>query len=194
MSSGDWVANMKDSTLVSTDVLLEKPKKFVHEKLRMPDGQEIDWYYVHSAPSVMVVPVTAEGDVILVKQYRHNLKRDTLELPAGVTEEGEDPRDAALRELVEETGHVMAEGAEIQPLGPYYALPSETDKYVHFYLAAPVVSAGAPQGDTEIEKYFDMSVVVMPFDEAISALGRTIHGLETLGGLLLARQALEARR
>jgi hypothetical protein len=61
---------------------------------------------------------------------------------------------------------------------------------VHFYLATPVVAAGPAQGDTEIEKYFDMSVVEMPFEEALLAVGRTIHGLETLGALLLARQEL----
>jgi ADP-ribose pyrophosphatase len=187
-SSANWVAKMKDAALVTSEVLLAKPKRFMREVLRMPDGQEIDWYYVDTTPSVMVVPVTAEGNVILVKQYRHNLKCDTLELPAGVTSEGEDPHDAALRELVEETGHVLAPGVEIQPLGAYYALPSETNKYVHFFLAAPVVDAGPAQGDTEIEKYFDMSVVEMPLNEALSALGKTIHGLETLGGLLLAQQ------
>lgn len=194
MSGANWVAKMKDATLVSSEVLLAKPKRFMREVLRMPDGQEIDWYFVDTTPSVMVVPITAEGNVILVKQYRHNLKCDTLELPAGIVSEGEDPADAALRELVEETGHVMAPSAAIHPLGAYYSLPSETNKYVHFYLATPVVDAGPAQGDTEIEKYFDMSVVEMPFEEALSAVGRTIHGLETLGALLLARQQLAGQQ
>lgn len=75
--------------MVSTEVLLAKPKRFVCEILRMPDGREIDWYYSDVSESVMVVPVTASGNVILVKQYRHNLKSDTLELPAGVATKGE---------------------------------------------------------------------------------------------------------
>lgn len=120
--------NMRDAELISTEVLLAKPKRFVCEMLRMPDGQVIDWYYSDVPESVVVVPVTASGAVILVKQYRHNLKCETLELPAGVVAKDEPVDAAALRELAEETGHVLAEGATLQPLGRFYALPSETNK------------------------------------------------------------------
>nr|BFE63099.1 NUDIX hydrolase [Dactylosporangium thailandense] len=187
----NWVAKMKDATLLSTDVLVDKPKRFVRELLRMPDGQEIDWYFVDTTPSVMTVPVTADRHVVLVKQYRHNLKRDTLELPAGIVSAEEPTADAALRELVEETGYTLTDEGQLHALGDYYSLPSETNKYVHFYLAAPVRLSGPAQGDTEIEKYFDMSVVTMPFGEAMAQIGKTIHGLETVGALLLAQQQLE---
>lgn len=183
---------MRDAELVSTDVLLAKPKRFVCEVLRMPDGHEIDWYYSDVAESVMVVPVTAAGNVILVKQYRHNLKMDTLELPAGVAGASESSADAALRELVEETGHTLDEPASLRPLGRFYALPSETNKYVNFFLAAPVREVGAAQWDTEIEKYFDMSTVEMPFEDALASIGHTIHGIETAGALMLARQHFAA--
>lgn len=149
---------------------------------------EIDWYYSDVPESVMVVPVTAEGNVILVKQYRHNLKADTLELPAGVTGTGESMEAAALRELVEETGHTLHDPSSLVSLGRFYALPSETNKYVNFFLATPTHSIGTAQGDTEIEKYFDMSVVEMPFEDAFAAIGQTIHGIETAGALMLAHQ------
>ncbi|GAB3829341.1 hypothetical protein ACFPIJ_32480 [Dactylosporangium cerinum] len=74
---------MRDAETLSTAVVLEKPKRWVHEVLRMPDGQEIDWYFTDTAPSVVVVPVTAAGNVVMAKQYRYNLRRDTIELPAG---------------------------------------------------------------------------------------------------------------
>lgn len=185
-----FIAKMKDAELVSTEALVEKPKRFVREVLRMPDGYEIDWYYIDTTPSVMVVPITADGDVILVKQYRHNLKRDTLELPAGIVGHGENIAEAALRELVEETGYTLTEGASVHPLGPFYSLPSETNKYVHFFLAAPVVFAEKPKGDTEIEKYFDMDTVKMSFQDALHAVGSSIQGLETAGALLLAQRHL----
>lgn len=185
----NWVAKMKDATLLSTEVLVAKPKRFVRELLRMPDGQEIDWYYVDSTPSVMVVPVTENGDVVLVKQYRHNLKKDTLELPAGIVSAEEPTADAALRELVEETGHTLAEGGRLHPLGNYHSLPSETNKYVHFYLATSKTHQRG-RGRHEIEKYFDMSVVHMPFDDALNQTGTKIHGLETVSALMLARKLL----
>lgn len=185
-------SSMRDAELVSTEVLLAKPKRFVCEMLRMPDGREIDWYYSDVPESVMVVPVTTSGSVILVKQYRHNLKSDTLELPAGVAKKDEPLEFAALRELTEETGHVLSQGAALEPLGRFYALPSETNKWVNFFLARPVIASGPAVGDTEIEKYFDMSIVEMPLGQALNAVGCTIHGIETAGALMLARQRLQA--
>ncbi|WP_432978609.1 NUDIX hydrolase [Dactylosporangium sp. CA-233914] len=181
---------MKDALLLSTEALVEAPKRFVREALRMRDGHEIDWYYVDTPPSVMVVPVTAAGDVVFVRQYRHNLKLDTLELPAGLIAEGEPPSAAALRELTEETGYTLTGEGSLHDLGRYYALPSETNKYVHVFLATPVHQSTAPTGDTEIERYFDMSTTTIPFAVALEEVGRTIHGLETAAALLLSRRLL----
>lgn len=178
---------MKDGRLVSTEVLLAKPKRFVRETLAMPDGHELDWYYVDCPASVMVVPVTAEGSLVLVRQYRHNLRSYSLELPAGMINEGEPPEQAARRELEEETGHALGPQAELRELGSYYSLPSETNKYTHVYLAQPVVSSGTPVLDTEIEKYFDMSVIEMPLSVAYKSIGGAISGMETVAALMLAR-------
>jgi ADP-ribose pyrophosphatase len=178
--------SIRDAQLVETEVLLPKPKRFVREALVMPDGNELDWYYVDTPASVMVVPVTTGGDLVFVRQYRHNLKAYALEFPAGTVGEDEDLAVAALRELEEETGFTLAPGAALRSLGAYYSLPSETNHYTHVFVAEPVIASGPPRGDSEIEKYFDMSVVVMPFGEAVKAVGDAISGTETVTALLLA--------
>lgn len=182
---------MRDGKLIASDELLAKPKRFVRELLRMPDGYEIDWYYVDTPASVMVVPVTSAGQLVLVKQWRQNLKCDTLEIPAGAVDGDEPPAEAAARELEEETGYTLAEGGAFKSLGAFYSLPSETNKYTHCFLAYPVVARGAARGDNEIEKYFDMSVVEMPFHDAVVSIGNEISGMETVGALLLSRQHLD---
>jgi ADP-ribose pyrophosphatase len=191
MTDTPLAGTMKDARLVETEILLPKPKRFVREALVMPDGYECDWYYVDTPPSVMVVPVTTDRQLVLVRQYRHNLKSHQLELPAGTMNETEEPQAAARRELEEETGFTLAADARMRPLGSYYSLPSETNKYTHVFLASPVIATGSARGDTEIEKYFDMSVVLMPVEQALSGIGRTITGMETVGALMAARFELQ---
>jgi len=191
MTNTPAAGTMKDARLIETEILLPKPKRFVRETLVMPDGYECDWYYVDTPPSVMIVPVTTDRRLVLVRQYRHNLKSYQLEFPAGTMHETEDPEDAACRELEEETGYTLAADEQMRPLGSYYSLPSETNKYTHVFLASPVIQSGPASGDTEIEKYFDMSVVLLPVEQALSGIGSTITSMETVGALMAARSGLQ---
>jgi hypothetical protein len=76
----------------------------------------------------------------------------------------------------------------MRPLGSYYSLPSETSKYTHVF---PVTAVGPARGDTEIEKYFDMSVATMPVDQALAGIGTTIISMETVGALMAAPTELQ---
>ena len=136
------------------------------------------------------MPVTADGNLVLVRQYRHNLKAHALEFPAGTVSDGEDLAAAALRELEEETGFTLAPGARAAA-ARRVLLAAVRDEQVHPRLPGGAGRGpGPPRGDTEIEKYFDMSVVVMPFEAALAAIGDTISGTETVTALMLARRAL----
>ena len=190
MTSTQQAVSMKDARILETEILLPKPKKFVRELVEMPDGYQCDWYYTDTPPSVMIVPLTADGNLILVRQWRHNLKAHVLELPAGAVSDGESLEAAALRELEEETGYALSGGTAMQPLGAFYSLPSETNKYTHVFLASPVALAGAATGDAEIEKYFDLSVVLIPVQNALNGIGTVITSMETVGALMAARSAL----
>lgn len=182
--------SMRDAELIETEIIRPKPKRFVREVLAMPDGHKIDWYYIDTPASVMIIPITTNGNLVLVNQYRHNLKCDTLELPAGTLDKNEEPEQAAIRELEEETGYMLPRGISLRSLGSFYSLPSETNRYTHYFLAQPVTYASPPTGDTVIEKYFDMRVSEIPLSEAFEAIGDTINGIETVGALMLARRHL----
>ena len=83
MTRARQAVSMKDARVLETEVLVPRPKRFVRELVEMPDGYRCDWYYTDTPPSVMIVPVTTDGNLVLVRQYRHNLKSYQLELPAG---------------------------------------------------------------------------------------------------------------
>jgi len=187
----DTRVSMADAKVTETEVIRASPKRFVREHVVMPDGYECDWYFVDTPPSVLVVPVTEAGNLVMVRQYRHNLKRHVLEFPAGVVDDGEGVEEAALRELLEETGYRRTGGCRLRPLGAFYSLPSETNKYTHAFIAEPVERAGPALGDAVIERYFDMEVAEMSLDDALAAVGGDICGMEAVAAISLARPLVE---
>jgi 8-oxo-dGTP pyrophosphatase MutT (NUDIX family) len=100
------------------------------------DGTQHEFYRIHSGSWAQIVPVTKEGDVVLVRQYRHGAKRVTLEMPAGLVDPGEDPAEAALRECLEETGYRARNAIS---LGVVYPNPALFANRLYAYLAKDVV-------------------------------------------------------
>ena len=70
-----------------------------------PDGNTAKWDYIEHSGAAAVVPVLEDGRILLVRQYRNALDRETLEIPAGGINKGEESITAATRELEEETGY-----------------------------------------------------------------------------------------
>lgn len=78
--------------------------KFYSDTMELPDGQTTVWDFIEHKGAAAIVPVTKEGNIIMVRQYRNAPERYTLEIPAGGLNAGEDKQSAAVRELEEETG------------------------------------------------------------------------------------------
>ena len=126
--------------------LLETPYFALRsERLRLPDGAVKEAYYVLERPDAAIIfPLTKEGEVVLVRQYRPPLERMELGLPAGLVEEGEKPEAAARRELLEETGY---SGGEWEPLGSLASSPSLKDNWAYLFLACGVEETALPDPD-----------------------------------------------
>jgi 8-oxo-dGTP pyrophosphatase MutT (NUDIX family) len=77
-------------------------------------GERHSFFRIDSADWVNVIPLTAAGEIVMVRQYRHGLREVTLEIPGGMVDAGETAEQAAARELLEETGY---RAARIEPLG-----------------------------------------------------------------------------
>lgn len=92
---------------LDTEYLINRPWLTARrDKVQLPDGRIHPEYYILEYPDwVNVIAVTENGDFVMVEQYRHGLGDVFTELVAGVIEKGESPLDAAIRELLEETGY-----------------------------------------------------------------------------------------
>jgi ADP-ribose pyrophosphatase len=98
------------------------------ETVRLPNGNELDAEIIRHPGSVVIVPVTHTGEIVLVRQFRPAIGRFAWELPAGSLKPGEDPEKAAVRECHEETGLVPG---RIERLGAFYPTPGYCDELMN---------------------------------------------------------------
>jgi ADP-ribose pyrophosphatase len=101
--------------------------------VKLPDGAILDRFHaLEEPPNVNIIALTQQGEVVLVEQWRHPVREVTLEFPAGVVEEGEDPLVAAKWELLEETGYVSEDW---HFLGQCYTQPSRRSNRLFSFAA-----------------------------------------------------------
>jgi 8-oxo-dGTP pyrophosphatase MutT (NUDIX family) len=105
----------------------------------------IDYYSAVRPDVAVVLPVTADGEVVLVRQYKHGAGAVTLEIPGGLIDEGEEPLAAAERELREETGYAAA--GPLEALGWIWADASKSSERIFSFLARDVAWVGEPRLD-----------------------------------------------
>jgi ADP-ribose pyrophosphatase len=137
--------------------------------IRFPDGTEAVYTVLASPDSAFVVPYFANGDTVLVRQWRHAWEESSWEVPAGTFNEGEDPLHCATRELAEETGLVAS---RYTSLGVVHGAAFLTGR-AHMFLAESIKEA-----ERNPETYEqDMEVLRLPFDEALEAAlnGQIVH-------------------
>lgn len=159
------------------------------DEVWMPDGAVAQREVVERPDAVAVVPVTADREVVLLRQYRHALGERLLEIPAGLLDvDGESYEDAAQRELVEEVG--LAAGT-LEPLVRFANSAGWSDEQTTVFLATDLRPASPPDTFAAVHEEADMEVVRLPLAETVAAAQRgEIIDAKTLIGLLVAGDRL----
>ena len=120
------------------------------DTIALPNGREVELAIVRHRPSVVLIPVKDDGQIVMIRQYRHALKRDIWELPAGNVDDGEPAEAAAARECEEEIGQAPT---RIDRLGSFYPTPGYCDEEMIFFRVSGLrpPAAGSPHKPDEDE-------------------------------------------
>jgi ADP-ribose pyrophosphatase len=148
------------------------------DEVEEPSGLRVTREVTRHSGSVGIVPITEDGQLILVRQYRYPADDDIWEIPAGRIDPGETPQDAAARELAEEVG---LRPERLEPVLAYLTSPGFCDEIVHLFRATHLVPASAtPDEDERIE------VARFPLTELRSLVARgVVREAKTIIALLL---------
>ena len=153
------------------------------ESIVLPRGHRLDAEIIRHPGSVVIVPLTDAGEIVLVRQYRPAIGRCAWELPAGSRKHGEDPESAAVRECHEEIGRIPT---RVEALGSFYPTPGYCDEEMHFYRATGlrVPAAGDAPAHQDEDEDIEMRTFSLEAIRSMIASGEIID-LKTVAGMAL---------
>ncbi len=120
--------------------------EIINERVRLPDGTDTEFDYLSETESVVILPFTPDGDVVVIEEWRHAVTRNNRGLPAGSTEPEERPESAVRRELNEETGY---DAGKIEHLVTVEPANGFSDAVFHYYVASECERTGSQQLDDD---------------------------------------------
>ena len=157
----------------------------VHDTITLPNGRNALREVVRHPGGAAVLPIDNDGNVVLIRQYRHPLGCVVLEIPAGMLNAGETPRECAVRELEEETGYTSA---NVRPLAQISPSPGYLNERIHIYLATDL---SVSEQNLDEEEFIE--VEVYPLDEAVRMVfdGRIVDSKTVVAILAYRLETIE---
>jgi len=151
-------AQLNGWELLHTDYPYSHPMfRLRRDRLNLPNGSESVFTYVEKGPAVFIIPVTPEGEIVLIRQFRYIADRWSWEIPAGGSHDfdGEDLADLARRELWEEIGGTTK---ALRHLGTFCGASGVLNQTFHVYLAEDVQISNQHLEATEVIEVHPMSL------------------------------------
>lgn len=172
---------------------LEKNPAFLNvrkDTLQFENGHIIDGYIVNESRNwVNAVVLTKESNLILVKQYRHGVREEILEILAGAVEEGESSEDAIIREVKEETGYVSNEKPIF--LGEHYVNPANFTNSIRSYL----ILNAEKQEEQQLDLSEEIMVQEYPFKNIDTLIkSGELKQLFSINAILIAQKRLNKEK
>lgn len=160
--------------------------ELIRENITLENGTTTDVEFIEHPGAAAIIPFLDDNRIVLLKQYRHALKKYIWEIPAGTLDPHEKIIDCAKRELIEETGY-SASGW--QKLGEITPVPGYSNERIHIYLATKLQPA---------EQHLDADEVIqvqeVEFTKALEMIGNgKIQDAKSIAGLFMASAWLKGR-
>ncbi len=168
--------------------LFYQGRKFNFEvsRLRLPNQVEGDWECIRHPGGALAVPVTSEGKLILLRQYRFAVQGRLLEFPAGTIEPNEAPEETIKREIEEETGY---RAHKWQKLGKFSLAPGYSDEFIYAFLAQDLERLEIPPSQDVDEDIETILMTPQELEQAILA-GEPVDA-KSISSFFLARPFLQ---
>jgi ADP-ribose pyrophosphatase len=151
-----------------------------HDRVTLPNGVDATLDVIRHPGAAAIVPVTEQGRVVLIRQFRYAVGGRIWEIPAGTMEPGESPLACAQRELTEEIG---VTAAQWHPLGAILPVPAYSDEIIHLYRAEALLPAKQQLDADEI-----LDIHEFHYGEALEMIhSGKIRDAKTIAGLMMAQ-------
>lgn len=152
--------HLREERLRSEEIYRGRILDVYKDTVLLENGTEAIREVVHHPGGACVVPLTSDGCVLMVRQFRYPHHTETLEVPAGKLEYGEDPLQCAVRELKEEVG---GEADSLESLGSLFPTPAYDEEVIYMYLARQLTETSTQSLDAD--EFLD--VVRLPLADAV---------------------------
>ena len=175
--------NLTEKKLSSEQIYKGRIVTLSVDTVELPNGKTSKRELVQHPGAVAMVPVDAQGNIIMVRQFRYAANQILLELPAGTLNRDEAPDVCAARELQEETGY---KATALTKLGGIFVAPGSSTEFIHLYLATGLTESRLAMDEDEFIEVAHYPLQTL-LDQVYS--GEITDG-KTVAGLVLAQKRL----
>lgn len=178
---------MKKWEKISGEIIHENPWwAYKHDKYKLPNGKEGDYYYMDISPAAIIIPVMEEGKeikIVMIKQYRYLTQSYSIEFPMGGKKESQTIEECARAELEEETGYKTNQLEFVCKFFPYEGLSKDVS---NVFIARDLVKS-----ETKLDETEEIEILIKSPKEIDEMMERgEIHNGEMFAAWLLARKKI----